>query len=551
MGACLLILGHLAWVILMEFVNNNVQGAQHFTSLGVRAGWVGVAQLPLLILLAGKNNLIGFMTGISYERLNVLHRWTARMFFFLVTLHLLFLHLAWNAFPGLMSIEYSTDACIPTGWAAYGVLLWLILSSAAPIRSLSYEFFVIQHIITWMGFAVAVVVHLDTTALYSRVYIFIPIGLYIVDRLIRTALYGYHNVRPAKATLIPMEGGVTKIHVKAKNLKNWTPGSHVLLRIPKFGIIQSHPATIASVPTSHDADLVFLLKAHRGFTGRLFQNATVCQARDQATEERGDPAQQNFLALIDGPYGGCNYNFSCFDSTILIAGSTGVTFTLPILLDIASRAKATKLPMRCLKFVWVVKNTAWTSWISEELQSAFAQLQAAGIQTSFDVYVTCDDAFAGEDEYDEGLKAPGCSCGQEPGSCCCVNVEKELNDDAVKQSKQTTSRTETVDKEKDVVEVLSKETSSTSSTLGSGASLSGVKSRVLPCALFYSGRPKFREMFSEQLEGALGETGVAVCGPLGLSSEVRRTVVWCSDQRAIHKGTGAQGIYLHAESFGW
>jgi ferric-chelate reductase len=80
---------------------------------------------------------------------------------------------------------------------------------------------------------------------------------------------------------------------------------------------------------------------------------------------------------------------------------------------------------------------------------------------------------------------------------------------------------------------------------------SGKKSRVLPCAEFHSGRPDFYEMLWSLLENADGETGVAVCGPLGLNSDVRRTVVKCSDERAVNKGTGAQGVYLHAECFGW
>lgn len=68
LGTILLVLGYLSWVLLLEFMNNNVPGAQYFTSLGVRAAWLAVAQVPLLILLAGKNNLIGLVTGVSYER---------------------------------------------------------------------------------------------------------------------------------------------------------------------------------------------------------------------------------------------------------------------------------------------------------------------------------------------------------------------------------------------------------------------------------------------------------------------------------------------------
>jgi len=207
-GTIALIVGYLAWVILLEFVNNTVEGAQHFTSLGVRAAWLGVAQVPLLILLAGKNNLIGAVAGVSYERLNVLHRWVARVLFFLVTLHMIFVHLAWNAYS-LRPLEYATDSCIPTGWAVYAILIWMNLSTIAPIRNFSYEFFIIQHIVTFFGFIIAIMMHLPSTALYSRVYIYIPIALYFLDRLIRSSRYAWNNIRPGRATLTSLEGGAT------------------------------------------------------------------------------------------------------------------------------------------------------------------------------------------------------------------------------------------------------------------------------------------------------------------------------------------------------
>lgn len=53
------------------------------------------------------------------------------------------------------------------------------------------------------------------------------------------------------------------------------------------------------------------------------------------------------------------------------------------------------------------------------------------------------------------------------------------------------------------------------------------------------------------LEQALGETGVAVCGPGALAADVKAAVVGLSDERAVHRGTGAQGIYLHVEGFGF
>jgi ferric-chelate reductase len=167
-GTIGLLVIYLAWALVLEFVNNNVDGSQHYTSLGIRAAWLGVAQVPLLILLAGKNNLIGAVSGVSYERLNVLHRWVSRVLLFFVTLHVLLLHVSWNAY-GLGPLEYSTDSCIPSGWAVYAVLIWMNISTIAPIRNFSYEFFFVQHIITFFGFIVAVMMHLPSTALCRRV----------------------------------------------------------------------------------------------------------------------------------------------------------------------------------------------------------------------------------------------------------------------------------------------------------------------------------------------------------------------------------------------
>lgn len=258
-------------MLTLEFINNDVPGAQHYTALGLRAGWLALAQVPLLILLAGKNNLIGFVTGVSYERLNVLHRWVSRVLLVLATLHFGYQNYGWNEY-GLIQLEWSTDTCPPTGIAAYAILLWINLSTVAPLRNLSYEFFVVQHLLTFFGFIIAIMIHLPSTALYSRVYIYIPIVLYFLDRVVRTSRYAYNNISPGHATLAALDGCITKVRVPVKNVKQWRPGAHVLLSIPRLGAGQSHPATIASTPSSHKNDLIFILKGHKGFTNRLIQS---------------------------------------------------------------------------------------------------------------------------------------------------------------------------------------------------------------------------------------------------------------------------------------
>ncbi|CAF9941551.1 hypothetical protein IMSHALPRED_002778 [Imshaugia aleurites] len=564
-GTISLLLTYLGFVLALEFINNEVPGAQHYEALGIRAAWLAVAQVPLLILLAGKNNLVGLVTGVSYERLNVLHRWVSRVLLLLATLHLGYQNYGWSLY-GLVRMEWSTDACPPTGIAAYALLLWLNLSTLAPFRNFSYEFFVIQHLITFFGFIIAVMIHLPSTALYSRVYIYIPIALYIVDRLIRTVRFAYNNIRPGRATLTPFEGGVTKIRVPVKHVKKWRPGAHVFLKIPDLGFIQSHPATIASVPSSHNTDLVFILKGYKGFTNRLLKaanssNATLLPSTQQDTIA----SQQMHRALIDGPYGGCHADFAAFDTVLLIAGSTGVTFILPQLLDIAHRASLQRLPIRRLEFVWVVKNSSWTSWISEELSSAFALIRASGIEIEIKIFVTCDDTFT---ESSDTPRNAGCHCDKSLGPCCCVRNSLPPTDDInpVKETGQDPSSSSYPDeKSTDIAPVTTaipppnppccsnkkeQETTNNNTTTTTTTTTTSTPA-ISSFATLISGRPPISELLWNALDRAEGETGVAVCGPLGLNATVRTTVARISDERAVHKGSGAQGVYLHAEGFGW
>lgn len=242
--------------------------------------------------------------------------------------------------------------------------------------------------------------------------------------------------------------------------------------------------------------------------------------------------------MIDGPYGSSHNDFAAFDTVLLVAGSTGTTFTLPILLDIAARAQKTRLPVKRMVFLWIVKNKSWTTWISSELTSAAATLRAAGIELGIQVHVTCDENFTTGEE-DQISPECGCECDKSLGPCCCVYIEEE-NDNIREISDEKGASVNSKN-----IKINVKPQSQSSSLT------SGKNSRVLPCAEFHSGRPDLYELLWNLLENADGETGVAVCGPLGLNSDVRRTVVRCSDERAVHKGTGAQGVYLHAECFGW
>ncbi|MCJ1308357.1 hypothetical protein MMC25_002010 [Agyrium rufum] len=394
LGTCLLLLVYFGYVGGMEYYHAFVSGAQHWEDVGLRSGWLALSQVPLLILLAGKNNLIGLFTGISYERLNVFHRWVGRVIWFSASLHWAYQQYGWSLL-GLTDLEQEISFQFKTGVAAWAFLTWLFISSLSPIRNWKYEFFLAQHIICWMAFIILVLYHMPYAK--AKLWVYIPMAFWLFDRLIGAVRFSFNNSKVGRATTVALPGGVTKIHVKNSRLTRWSAGQHAFISLPQFGMVQAHPATILSTPKSHGGDVVFIMKAHKGFTSRVLQSASTSElpllekSHQSRALEAAVPTSQQYTALLSGPYGSSHLDFAAFDSVMLIAGSTGITFNLPLLLNMAERSQKRILPVRTIQFIWIVKSSTWTSWVSEELRSAVTSLQKAGINITVKIFVTKDD----------------------------------------------------------------------------------------------------------------------------------------------------------------
>jgi ferric-chelate reductase len=491
-GSIILILCYFGFVLGLEFTNNNYPGAQYNQARAVRAGWLAVSQLPLLALLAAKTNIVGLLTGSSYERLCVYHRWVARGLLILTTMHFAFQSVGWDLY-GLGKLEWNTDTCPPTGIAAYAIVLWMNLTTLAPFRNMSYQLFVAQHIITFMGLIIALMEHLPSTALYSRVYIWITIGLYLFDRSFRTFRYLWTNISPAQARLEALNGAAVKVRLSSHHIKSWTPGSHVRLRFPKVGFWHTHPATILSTPSSHDGDLILIWRPRGWFTRRLLKYA------EDSTQESSACATTSFTVLAGGPYRSAHHDFLAYHTVILIAGGSGIAFTTSILLDLAARASALpKIPLQSVCFVWMVRHACWTGWIADELQTASKGLHEAGIEVQSHIFVT-----GGQLTEDDVLPLANSPVEK-------VQSESSVSSMAPRKAEEHVAST---------------------------------ASELTPN--YTSGRADVHGLLLGCIEVATGETAVGVCGPLGLVTQVRSAVVRISDDRAVHKGTGAQGIYLH------
>ncbi|GKZ30499.1 hypothetical protein AbraIFM66950_009338 [Aspergillus brasiliensis] len=533
-GPIYIILIYFVFIIVLEFINNDVAGAGYWQFLGVRAGWLATAQIPLLVALAGKRNLIGMLCGIPYVRLNIYHRWVSRGLLLLSTFHFAFQNHGWDLYH-ISKLEWDTDDCPTKGIAAYAFILWMNLTTLAPFRHMSYEFFVVQHIITFFGFIVALSYHLDTgPAPNAQRYIYVTAGIYVAGLILRFVYYSYINSRPAQAILEPLGGGATKVRITARKIRNWKPGSHILLSLPRLGLQLSHPATILSTPSSHDGELVLILKAHKGFTRKLIKTAESTTINSHKDAESIQP-KRSYTALIDGPYASSAPDFTSFDSVLFLAGGTGVTFTLSQLLHVAHRSTdAGSLPLRQVLFIWTIKESRQASWVLAELEAAMQKLQNTNIQIRVKIFITQDthclpDTTTTTNNNTNNNEKQSCAC---TGPCICNKYIDNDNADVDKIQEITTPKTP----------------SSPYTNPNPDADADSEALETSGIISFQQGRPSFDGYIEDAVLQAKGEIAVAVCGPIGLTVSVRQAVVRVSDDLAVCKGSGLPGVFLHVEN---
>lgn len=322
----------------------------------------------------------------------------------------------------------------------------------APVRRWNYEFFVIQHIVTYAGFLAAVYLHLPAEV---KVWVWLPIGFVVLDRTLRSLNVLHTNIlifRPtarrqrfwaSKATFQPLDSETTRIVILNPPIK-WTAGQHVLLSCHTIAPLQSHPFTIASIPS--DGRMEFLVKSKSGGTKRYLRHAEKLGL--PVTEALADFRQQSAVT-IEGPYGRIR-PMKQFDSVMLIAGSSGGTFTIPLLRDIvqswrlrnerpASRwswATPNGAATRYLRCVWVVKSRAQYIWFSHQLVDVVRdveELRSEGqdVDVDISIYVTCDEDFV------SGSKEPqetGCGTQDNPAvERPHVNTDKSQEDEKLDQ----------------------------------------------------------------------------------------------------------------------
>ncbi|KAI0527957.1 ferric reductase like transmembrane component-domain-containing protein [Xylaria bambusicola] len=515
LGRVLVMLVYWAVIIYMMVAGAVIDDVYFWERIGYRNAWVTVTQVPLLYLLASKTNTIGLIIGTSHERLNWLHRWVARTMFITATVHGFHFWSEWLYYD-ILQVELDTlSTIVPYGLGAWAILLWMTITSFKPFRSMAYEFFVIQHVLAAVFFLYVVYVHVPVSARYN---VWFAIAAISFDRACRLVLLLWRNVKfePKKTcckggqrlgyeTQLTAVGTSTTVLTISNVHFEWSAGQFVYIWVPRIGLFETHPYTIA---TSHPLpgtcicnSIQLVVRSHGGFSKRLNQFA-------QKAEAAG--TKETVTTFMVGPYG-TPPRWDIFETLILISASTGTSFTLPIL-DSLLASKGTNCTKR-VDFLLAAKQGEEVGFYHERLHEAIDKAQSIGIDLTIYIAVTGNG------------QLETISPGSTPSN---PSTEKTMGQTGTGNA---TTRVESFSEGR--------------LTPRKRLSQSSVDSHM-----FYSAaRPDVASLIREAVEATGGETGVVVCGGQSLVAQVRTSVAKLSDERAVHKGTGAQGIHLHVEEY--
>ncbi|KAF2266276.1 hypothetical protein CC78DRAFT_566931 [Lojkania enalia] len=433
----------------------------HFIDdVAFRAAWTSLAQIPLVYLLATKRGPVNLLAHISYNRINWAHKWAGKILFLSTTVHVAIMK---YSISNADIIRSSNKVIfVRYGLSAYGLLVWIALASILPLQRWNYHVFHVNHWISTLVFLWILLKHVPNYARfpiyiaaaisaadqYSCAYMFWKNNIYISTR--KKRFRGLVNQRrcdsssighPVKMTMpiqspIPVNSdkleAVTTI-VRICNVPfSWKPGQHIRLYIPRLGIMEMHPLTSATCPFGVESptymtgaddledhrllpkhtqklvnDMVLMIRSRSGITRRLARYHQNWLSFPCPNSSRPSPS---LTAYVSGPFG-FPPRWAEYENIVLLATSTGVSFTLSILDHLKHTCVESRNQLRTqrIHFLWANRHVEpdFEATVKEMLLQHCAVLEEAGITITAEFYITCikanidSNSWSGLREYDQ------------------------------------------------------------------------------------------------------------------------------------------------------
>ncbi|KAK4039703.1 ferric reductase like transmembrane component-domain-containing protein [Parachaetomium inaequale] len=343
-----------------------------------RTGYLAVVNMIPLFLMAGRNNPLIHLLGISFDTFNLLHRWLGRIVILESLAHTLAFLIS-NASTNGWGAAFNTTFKVPYmmwGFIATCAFVAIGIQAASIFRHAYYETFKLAHIALAILSILGLWYHLDLKKLPQLKYLYVVVALWVLDRLARLLRIGYRNLGAGgtKTLVEALPGGACRVTVNMARPWAFKPGQHAYLYMPTIGFWQSHPFTVAwsdeADAPHHAADggeklpvrrqdvlaakkttLSFIIRGRTGFTGALYSRA--------ASHPDGKMVTR---CLVEGPYRGSS-RFHSYGTVMLFAGGVGITQAVPHVRDLVAGFSNGTVATRKVVMVWTIQSPEHLEWI--------------------------------------------------------------------------------------------------------------------------------------------------------------------------------------------
>ncbi|KAE8386669.1 ferric reductase NAD binding domain-containing protein [Aspergillus alliaceus] len=462
------------------------------------AGHLCAMNLPMLVLTAGRNNPLIPLLGLQFDTFNLMHRWIGRLIIGEAVIHMA------CAVAGLvkeMSISKTTHLLwnVPffiTGFVALIAFLVILIQSVSPLRHSFYEVFLHFHILLAITSFVGLWYHLRGLTLQH--VLLATLILWGLDRVARLSSIIWRNFGKQRttATVELLPGDVARVDVAMARSWTFKAGQYMYLYMPSLGLWTSHPFSVAWTSSGRTS-----LTEKRGSSDSLSVSlggpqrsvmSFLIKRRDGFThkllEKVKNSVDGNFTAsaLVEGPFGGL-HSLASYGTVLLVAGGIGITHPMSYIYEFMTGFADKSTAVRKVTLVWVIRSIDHLEWIQPWITSLLNHpaLQVSKEQQRYTYF-------------------------QFPEFSLSIQIyltSRESTDDyCVGESPWTNSAPPSV-----------------------------------PISVVF-GKPAFDQIVEVEKAQQVGAMAVSVCGPGGMSDDVRK---------CVRDNQGARAIDLYEASFCW
>lgn len=349
------------------FASTTVQYARYMAD---RAGILAFDHFLMIVLFAGRNNVLIKLTDLLYSTFMAFHRWVGRGMLFFGVFHLLG-YLAYVSTFGHIGTNFRHPYW---NWGVAATLLCLVLVGLSTywFRKHYYEPFLVAHIVLAVFFFAACLLHVVLVfGLEAGGSVILVLALWGGDRVIR--LYRMWRFGAPKAIILLVNDDTLVVRVPRPALWAPFPGCYVhLYFLHPATAYQSHPFSICDL-VLHEREVLVYIKVKNGLTARMRERVLRANSHDRPLLDASPSISMR--VTLEGPYGN-PVDLSAYSKVVLVAGGLGIPGLFQHALELAHAGAL------LVKLVWVVRDMESIRCFGQEL----ATLQ--GTNVVVEVYLT-------------------------------------------------------------------------------------------------------------------------------------------------------------------